>query len=295
MNKRLFAICITCCLVLTTVCLFLTLRNSSSYKDHRLQWWLSEINWDSAVRRYTGKNIRVAILDSAIDTNHSDLQTSIKVIRTSEEKIGSSLEHGTGIAGIICGNPAETNGMLGIAPEAEIISFPITDNENNVDIQQLISAIYKATEMDVDIINISCGISNFLSELEEAINKAFSSGIVIIASAGNFMENKLLYPAAFENVLAVGSKDREGHKISPIGNIEKSIVYLPGTNIVTIAPNNSYSTMFGTSPATAILTGIIAVVLEANPKIENKTIYKYFNKETLENVDVLRILKELGG
>ena len=101
--------------------------------------------------------------------------------------------------------------------------------------------------------------------------------------------------AAFENVLAVGSKDREGHKISPIGNIEKSIVYLPGTNIVTIAPNNSYSTMFGTSPATAILTGIIAVVLEANPKIENKTIYKYFNKETLENVDVLRILKELGG
>ena len=148
--------------------------------------------------------------------------------------------------------------------------------------------------MDVDIINISCGSAKSNKNLKAIIQQAFEKDIVIVASAGNFMKDDILYPASYNGVLAVGSISKTGEIISPLGNIEKNIIYLPGEHIVTTAPDSSYTSMFGTSPATAILTGIIAIILEANPELSNEQIYEYFNNNSTQ-LKVTDIISKIGG
>lgn len=287
-----FFICFSLCIVVVSV---FSIENTMLFKEHRLQWWLSAINWDNEAREYSGKNIKIAIIDSAVDIVHQDLRASkIETIALNDD-IDNSLSHGTGIAGIICAHPSNKNGVLGIAPDAKILSFPVTDKDNDIDLERLISAVNKSVEIGVDVINISCGLHEHSEELKKAISKAFNNGITVVASAGNFLEDKILYPAAYDEVLAVGSISKQGEIISPSGKINKKIIYLPGENIVTIAPNNSYNSMFGTSPASAILTGIIAIVLEANPKVSNVDLLNYFNSKDYKNIDIKELIKEIGG
>lgn len=279
-------------LIFILIVFIFSLTLNSGVDNHRLQWWLDAIEWNNSYRKYSGKSIKIAVLDTGIDIEHLDFPKEIKQINIGEKS--NSLSHGTGIAGIICAYPSDDNGVIGIAPDAEVISFSITNAKNDIDIENLIAAIRRSIDENVDIINISCGLSNYSSELENVIIEAYEKGIIIVASAGNFMKGEILYPAAFEKVLAVGSIDKNGNVISPTGILNKHVIFLPGENIVTTGPNDSYNSMFGSSPATAILSGIIAIILEAKPDLTNEEIYDYFNCETNNSISIRKILKEIG-
>lgn len=169
----------------------------------------------------------------------------------------------------------------------------ITNNEY-VEEKNLIKGINLAIKNDVDIINISVGIKENSPELYKSIKKAYDSNIVIIASAGNYMKDDVLYPAAYEEVLAVGSYDKKGNVISP-KNIMNSVIYLPGKNISTCISNDKYAGVQGTSFSTAILTGIIAIIKENDIKVDNRTLYKSLEEMTgLKNsVTVKKLLKKM--
>ena len=263
-----------------------------------MQWWLDEINWNHSCRMYTGKNVKIAVIDTFVDVTHSDLRhLSIKQYPKNADTdhfTQSNSNHATGIVGIIAAYPSSCNGILGIAYNAEIISIDIQKNNSvdQVDVIDLVNAINDAILLDVDIINISLGTATYSSELKKAIYNAINKNIVIVSAAGNHIANKILYPAAFENVIAVGALSKNGEKISPIGDTQKEIVFLPGENIVTIAPDNSYASMFGTSASTAIMTGICALLIEANPALSVKSIYEYFSK-IQRGIDVCSCLKDI--
>lgn len=258
--------------------------------SHRLQWWLSAIEWDDGRTKETGEGVQIAVLDSGIDAGHPDLNGVIteeyRASGLGEGESGSTL-HGTAVAGIIAGSPQNEKGVLGVAVNAKILSIDITDQDNgNIEIENLIEGIEYAVSQDVDIINISAGVKNASDELYQVIRNAYDKGIVIVAASGNYMEDDLLYPAKYEEVIAAGALSKDGTIISPTGNPEKKIVYLPGENIVTTSIDSGYTGINGTSAATPVLSGIIALMLEKNKTLTNDKILEYFESNTKDTITV---------
>ncbi|MCD7723772.1 MAG: S8 family serine peptidase [Clostridiales bacterium] len=283
----------TACIFLSCFLAFLlcscNYSTTVSIPNHRLQWWLDEIDWDDNRTDISGKDIKIAIIDSGVDINHNDIKDSIeKNIKVSQldESFGDDTSHGTAVAAIISGNCKNDNGILGVATDSKIISIDVTDtSDGTVEEKNLIEGIATAIDEEVDIINISMGIKEGSAELYEIIKTAYNAGIIIVAAAGNYIESDVLYPAAYAEVICVGSKNKKGEVISPKYTTKKSVIYLPGEHISSATADNGYKSFSGTSVSTPILTGIISLMLENNPGISQEDIYDYFS-ETSKNIKV---------
>lgn len=172
----------------------------------------------------TGRGQRVAVIDTGV-ARHPRLPQVIERINFLEPELGGELDcdiHGTVVAGIIGTRPAATDNIVGIAPDAEIISirqstaFPASREHSTGTVQELSWAIIKAVEMGVGVINLSvtsCMDPNevealsAIEELRGAISLAEQAGVVVVAAAGNksnkCVDNTLPYPAIFDTVISV--------------------------------------------------------------------------------------------
>ncbi len=278
-----------------SVCLRYRKENNITIQ-HRLEWWLEDINWDKGRSKWTGDGVAVAVIDSGVDASHPDLEnTSIQEYRVSSLKNSEEgpLSHGTEVAGVIAAYPKTEEGVLGVAPGVSILSVDVTDSEIIGD-DELIEGIEYATEQGVDVINISIGTPTDSEELHEAVKKAYQAGIVIVAAAGNYMRDDVLYPAKYDEVIAVGSRGKKGGIISPSSVKNKNVCYLPGENIVTTYSGDKdrmYAGGEGTSFSTPILSGIICLYLQKHPEADVKEIYGLFSDMSTGKIDVKAILK----
>lgn len=120
---------------------------------HRLQWWLNDIGWDNERSDITGKGVRIALIDSGVDLSHPDIKESVeKNLRVSclTSNRTDTNSHGTAAAAVISGRNRNTNGILGIAVDATIISIDVTDEANGiVEESALIEGISKAFGAEV--------------------------------------------------------------------------------------------------------------------------------------------------
>ena len=254
--------------------------NVQKNDEHRRQSWLKYINWDAERLSYSGKNIKIAVIDSGIDQNIPELNCKIdietSVVKSNKE---SDVKHGTAVASIISAENHSDNQVNGIAHNARIVSIDVTNqSEGIVEVGDLIKGIEKAIEYKVDIINISIGCLKDDEELKSVIKKAWDNNIIIVSSAGNYMENNVLYPSKYKETLSVGSLNKKGKIKSPQGDVDKKVVYFIGENIVSAIGNNEYAGCEGTSFSTAICTGLVALLLEK--KNDKKSV-----KEYIENLD----------
>lgn len=294
-HRLLFVLFFVCVFIVGSGILMLQKRDNFVPEKHRLQWWLHAINWDSERTNATGEGIRVAILDSGVDQNHPDLMGKVELehrVAGLQGKASEHVLHGTAVAGIIAGSPSYEKGILGIAVQAKIVSVDVTDEENGIiETSNLIEGIEYAISQKVDILNISAGVKQPSKELHQAVKKAYDAGIVIIAASGNYMTDDLLYPAKYEEVIAAGALSKDNEIISPKGNVEKTVVYLPGENIVTAGKNGGYTGINGTSASAPILSGIVALMKEQNRSITNDEILSYFNTYNSVGADVRKCMK----
>ncbi len=252
--------------------------NTKHAPEHRLQWWLDSIGISSESLRYTGEGIKIAILDTGVETSHVDLsKTDIECRRVGDVmSVNDDKSHGTAIAGIISAYPSHDKGVLGIVPDATIMSIDITDDEY-AEPQNIIDGIKIAIDEQVDIISISLGLVEDSEELHEVIKEAYNLGITIVASAGNYMDGTVLYPAMYDEVICVGARGKDGDIISPINQGEINVLYAPGENIVTIATGEKeYFGATGTSFSTAIVTGIVAIMKDVNSNMMPEDFISFF-------------------
>lgn len=117
--------------------------------------------------------------------------------------------HGNSVAGLIAAADNKT-GITGINPNVEIFSIRVLDDNNISPISRVIEGIYMAIEENVNIINMSFGVNTYSAALEKAVKDAKKAGILIIAAAGNTGSKGVEYPAAFDEVMAVGLVDQHG-------------------------------------------------------------------------------------
>ncbi len=167
--------------------------------------------------------------------------------------------HGSSVAGIIAAKN-DGRGISGIAPEALIYSAKVLDGENRSTISRVIDGIYWAIDNKVNIINMSFGTSKKSEALHQAVKEAKKAGILMIAAAGN--NRQIEYPAAYDEVMAVGSVDTKGEisEKSAIG--EEMEIVAPGEQICSTGAFGGTVVASGTSMSAPHITGVAVKLWE---------------------------------
>lgn len=228
---------------------------------------------------YTGKGVKIAIIDSGINSKHPDLKVAggvSKVENSSAFTDGNG--HGTHVAGVI-GAQNNSIGTVGVAPDSLIYSVKVLSANGVGTLEGVVAGIQWAIDQKVDIINMSLTTINDDKALRDIAQKAYEAGIVVIAASGNEREkglyNDVLYPARFSSVIAVGSVSKF-NKLSYFSNYGASQeLVAPGEGILSsftdskTTSNEDYAISEGTSVASPFVAGTFAQYMEAYPHLSN--------------------------
>ena len=134
---------------------------------------------------YDGSGIVVSIIDTGIDLNHPDLEGQIiggYDFVDNDEMPEDTNGHGTQVAGIIASN----GNLKGISPNSKILMYKVSEDGESVPSHLIIKAIEKSIEDNADIINISLGINQTNTKIDQVVNKAVKNNIFVVTAAGNF-------------------------------------------------------------------------------------------------------------
>jgi len=227
------------------------------------QWPLSQLQmtdlWQTASG---GSGVLVAVLDTGIDQDHEDLagkviiEINLSGSPTSDDVYG----HGTHVAGIIAAYSNNGLGIAGLAPESWLMNIKVAGDGGLCQASILAMGIIWAVDNGANVINISIELREPSAELEEAINYAWDSGAVIIAAAGNEGTSSPVYPAYYENCIAVAATT-EDDTLAPLSNYGDWVdVAAPGFNIYSTLPDDDYGYKSGTSFACAHVSGLAALL-----------------------------------
>ncbi|MCL4459576.1 MAG: S8 family peptidase [Chloroflexi bacterium] len=242
--------------------------------------------WESG---YSGKGIRVAVLDTGLDMNHPDLIGRVLTTRGfSGEGFKDNNGHGTHVAGIIAGNGMASGGRYrGIAPGVLLLAAKVLKGDGSGLTSDVMAGVEWAVRQGVRLINLSLGTGgrgDGNDPLSLFCDAAVERGVVVCAAAGNDgpAAGTISAPAAAKRVLAVGAVTRadtvaEFSARGPTadGRVKPDIL-APGQGIVSCraegtamgqAIDEDYTSASGTSMATAFLSGAVAILLEANPRL----------------------------
>lgn len=219
-------------------------------------WGQDLMGVDNEIKK---EKIKVAILDSGINDNHEDLDGKVvKKYNTlnNSNKTRDDFNHGTAIAGIITANDND-KGVIGLDQNIEIYDVKVLDQEGHGSIEQLVKGIKWSITQNVDIINLSLGFQSDSTDLREVIKEAVSSGIIVIAAAGNTFNLGMDYPAQYDDVISVNAIDSELGLIDAAA-LGKTDFVAPGEEILSTNADGKYSLYSGTSFAAAYVTGALS-------------------------------------
>jgi thermitase len=228
------------------------------------QWALSVIGlpeaWQGLQAIETGAVV-VAVVDSGI-CDHEDLTDRViggydfvEDDAAPQDEFG----HGCAVAGIIAANSDNGIGITGGAPNTQIMPLRVLDAQGLGTYANVARALVYATDQGADIINVSLGGAADAQTLRSAIDYAVSHGVMVIAAAGNSGQTNALFPAAYPDVIAVGSVD-SSLQPSHFSNHGPMIdLWGPGSHILSTAANNSYKLFSGTSFASPYVSAVAAM------------------------------------
>ena len=233
----------------------------------------------------TGKNIKIAIIDSGVAQNHIDLESNIDSLSydtesgISQSQINYNLDnahHGTHCAGIAAAVKDNVTHIAGVAPDAKIVSISNSLFKSLDNSERLAKGINWAYQHDVDIISCSWeAVSNPL--LDNAIYNALrygrhGKGCVVVFAAGNKkpFDNSydVKYPAnCNDTILVVGSIDSTGVRAPDSCYGTELDLVAPGVDILSTVPYNTIMKDSGTSMACPHVAGVAALILERNSEL----------------------------
>ncbi|MFC0598649.1 type VII secretion-associated serine protease mycosin [Streptomyces palmae] len=258
------------------------------------EWALDALHARDAWRTTRGEGITVAVLDTGVDARHPDLSGQVL---PGKDLIGFGAErgdpawarHGTAMAGIIAGHghgPDGGDGILGVAPKARILPVRVILEDTDPDREKagaarggaLAKGIRWAVDHGADVINLSLGDDSESAHPEAAedaaVQYALRKGVVVVASAGNSGRkgDRISYPAAYPGVIAVAAVDRYGNRAAFSTRRWYATVCAPGVDVAIAAPNRRYYMGWGTSAAAAFVSGSVALVRSAHPRLSPRQI-----------------------
>lgn len=242
--------------------------NKPTYNDTylNLQHGLDRLAALDAHRYTRGQGIRIAIIDSHIDTDHEDLAGRVASV---DDHAGddrqADRDHGTAIASVIGASANNARGIVGVAPEAQLelhVSCWTADDGNTVcDSFSLAKALDTVLKNPPQLLNLSLqGPDDRL--IGRLLDQAYRDGVITIAAdeAGLLARS---FPASKNNVIGVAHRARADVSAD---------VYAPGEQIMVALPHDKYDFRSGSSLAAAHVTGVAALVLSLSPRLDFETL-----------------------
>lgn len=265
----------------------LTFYENQEHNDH--EWNIKLINAEDLSEQVKSSDkVKVAILDSGVDRISNVYVEDSVCLVPEEDQITTMFEdltgHGTAIASIIAGNGED--GILGINPDAEIYSVKVLDKNNNAPVSRIIEGIYWCIDNDIDIINMSFGTNRFSPALEQAVKEAYNAGILMIGAAGN-NAGEVEYPAAFDEVMAVGAVNTNAQMSDFSNTGEELEIAAPGEKIKVASFFCGTSVTHGTSISVPHVVGVASLLWEKDKSKSNEFIRQLieYSAKNIDNTD----------
>lgn len=247
------------------------------------QYWLADYGIQRAWEITRGAGVRIAIIDTGIDGSHQDLAGVVVGgadfsglgSANGQTPVGPDRRHGTMVASLAAGRGNNvTAGVIGAAPEAELLSLSMSFGGGDVSPDdQIARAVRWAVDNGASVISLS--LTRNTRDWPESWDRAFSyaaaNDVVVIAAAGNRGSGTVAVgaPATMPGVLTVGGVNRDGVASDTASAQGITIgVMAPSEGLVGAVPGNSYVSWSGTSGATPIVAGIVALVRAAYPSMD---------------------------
>ena len=220
------------------------------------QWRLNDMH-----ASVTGRDVRVAIVDSGVQLDHPDLAGQVVGHASFAGDRGEHAEvHGTAVAGIVAARADNHLGIAGIAPEARLLALracrEVSARETMCSTLGLALALHAAIDRSAQVINLSLGgPSDRL--IEQLVRAALSRGIPVVAaadrtaSAGGF-------PANVPGVVAVVDENA--------GTTPTGMIAAPGTDVPSSLPGSRWGLVSGASYAAAHVSGMLALMIDAQAR-----------------------------
>ncbi|MCI2253081.1 S8 family peptidase [Domibacillus sp. PGB-M46] len=252
-----------------------------------LDWGIGATNvpvsWNAG---FTGRGVKIAVVDTGVAA-HPDLAVAggasfVSYTTSYQDDNG----HGTHVAGII---GAESNGFgtKGVAPDADVYAVKSLEKSGSGSLSSILAGIDWAITNKMDIINLSLGTQTNSAAFQALVDKAYASGILVVAAAGNDgsasgTDDTVDYPARYDSAIAVGAVDSSLKRTSFSSTGSTVEIAAPGQSIVSTYLNNGYARMSGTSMAAPYVSGELALLKQANPTadaVRLRTILKDTSKD----------------
>lgn len=268
--------------------------------DSEYTWALEQIEVPLMRAEFdtTGDSTRVAVLDTGVDTNHSDISVAgWQEFDTNGNRINSTPmdygEHGTAVSGIVAGDGAASSGQYGVAPATALYHGAVLtecdDGTCSGTFAQVVAGMEWAAETDVDVVSMSLGGRPTYTPWVEPVRNTQAQGTFVVAAIGNGGAGTSTSPGDVYDSIGVGATDDTGDVVSFSGgrmldaetdwdwsNSERfdsppqnwpeeyvvPTLVAPGQSVTTAVPGDTYASVSGTSFATPHVAG--AAVLLAS-------------------------------
>ncbi len=245
--------------------------NDALYADY--QWNLpatrTESGWEVAKE---GEEVIVAVVDTGVDLDHPDLKNRLVEgynVYTEGSDADDDVGHGTHVAGIIAAEINNYEGIAGMSPHSRIMPVKVLDSTGAGSTYAVAQGIIWATDHGARVINLSLGNYAEAQFLHDAIQYAYDRDVVLVAATGNDHTESPGYPAAYDEVLAVGATDVNG-QLAQFSNYGAYVdVSAPGVSIASTYPGNQYAALSGTSMASPHAAALAAMIRSVNPSLSN--------------------------
>jgi len=271
---------------------FAASATTDSIRDSQ-QWVLGMLDAEAAWQVTKGAGVTVAVIDSGVNPDVSDLAGSVITgpdytgVTTSPASKNWGV-HGTWMASLIAGHGHEGgfSGVIGVAPEARILSIRVIpdrgdphyhryEREPETVIQQsLADGIRYAVSHGAQVISMSIGYSAPSATVRAELQQAYDHGVVVLASAGNSGgpsdrdgEAPESFPANYPGVISVGAVNQDG-AVAGFSSDNLSVqVAAPGVSVPAQGRDSQYWLVSGTSPACALVAGVAALIKSRYPRL----------------------------
>ncbi len=241
------------------------------------QWGMRAISAPDVWGVVTGtQQVVVGIIDSGIDDMHPEFRGRIlpgyDFVNHDDDPF-DDYWHGTHVAGIVAAMGNNNRGVAGVAWGVKLRAYKVLDHTGYGSYYDLMSALYRAINDGVRIVNISLGGREGEDIVREAVRKAHDAGILVVAATGNESAHQVYYPAAYPGVLAVGATNIHDRHATYSNYGDEIDLSAPGGDgeaaILSTIPHDDYSYAYGTSMAAPHVAGAAALLFSLRPDLTN--------------------------
>ncbi|MEU2202886.1 S8 family serine peptidase [Microbacterium oleivorans] len=256
-----------------------------------MEYWLKEYGISDAWKTTKGAGTTIAVIDTGIGKGPKELDGAV-VGGADFSGVGkadgrtpvgdSDRNHGSWVASLAAGRgTAADKGMIGVAPEADLLSLSIGfgSSASVPFVDQVAEAIRWAVDHGADVINLSF-TTNTLDwdrSWDDAFLYAFDHDVVVVVAAGNRESGteEVGAPATIPGVLTVGGVDREG-RASRTASTQGIVIGIsaPSEELLGVSANGDLVIWDGTSGAAPIVAGVAALVRSAHPDLDAANVIK---------------------